>query len=361
MEKTKTVLVCPLDWGLGHATRMVPVIDILLGKDTKVILAADRGPLDFLHQRFPGVDSIRFKGYVTGYPAKGSMALAMIRAYPKMLAEARKANKYLDELIDKHDVDVVISDNRYELHSSKVYSVFVTHQLNIQTPGLSSLAGPFIRRKVNSYIKRFDELWIPDFEGEPNLSGALSHIPGIPISNYHFIGPLSRFSLIKPADTKEKPDILVILSGPEPQRTILEKLIISQAIESGLSTTILQSRPGEKKVKEIKNIKLIPHLPDAELAGLIKNAGVIICRPGYSTIMDLAMLEKKAVFIPTPGQTEQEYLARRFMETALYYMEHQKDFDLKRATKKISEYSGFSLKNDYSILNTRIDTILLEQ
>jgi uncharacterized protein (TIGR00661 family) len=358
MAKTKTVLVCPLDWGLGHATRMVPVIDNLRQKDCRVIIAADRGPLEFLRRRFHDIETIRLAGFIPAYPARGSMSLALLRSYPKMMTAGRKATEYLEKIIDRYDVDTVISDNRYELHSTKVYSVFVTHQLNIQTPGISRFASPFIQRKIQGYISRFDELWIPDMQGDQNLSGDLSHDLKMPIGNTHFIGPLSRFSLVQPISIQDIPEILVLISGPEPQRTILEQLMLKQTQESGLKTTILQGKPGIGEIHQTGNVTLIPHLPDTELAGLIKSVEVVICRPGYSTIMDLAVFGKQAIFIPTPGQTEQEYLARRFLEAKICYMEPQKIFDLKRAIGKTTEYSGLSLINDYSVLDSRINAIL---
>lgn len=358
MAKTKNILICPLDWGLGHATRLVPVIDLLVEKGATVFIGADKRPLSFLKQRFPNLRFIQFPGYSPKYPENGSMALTMIKSFPEMLSESKKAHALLQELIKENEIDIVISDNRYELSSKLAYCVFLTHQLNIQTPGISRIGKPFIHKKINSYIRRFDELWIPDFEGEPNLSGRLSHSSKIPNSKYHFVGPLSRFSLVKPETSSEKPEILVLLSGPEPQRTLLENLLVDQALQLGMETLILQGKPELSETNEIENVKFIPHLQDKQLAGLIKNAGAIICRPGYSTIMDLAVLGKKAILIPTPGQTEQEYLAMVYKKSGLFYSEKQNDFNLKRALLENKNYTDFCLKTETQVLRKRINEIL---
>lgn len=358
MPQKKTILVCPLDWGLGHATRMVPVIELLTERGAKVIIGADNRPLNFLMQRFPSCEFVKLPGFSPTYPVNGSMALVMLKSFPQMGAAARKAHDLLQEIITGKKVDIVISDNRYELHSKKAYCVFVTHQLDIATPGLTVPAKPVIRGIINRYIRKYDELWIPDFEGEPNLSGKLSHIRHMPLDNYHFIGPLSRFSLVDAELSSEKTEILALLSGPEPQRTMLEQLLISQITDSGKKAVILQGKPEETSGQKNGNIRIIPHLPDEKLAALIKSAKTIITRPGYSTIMDLAVLGKKAVFIPTPGQTEQEYLAQRFKKEKIFYSGQQKSFDLNRALKAQENYSGLSVELNADVLVKRVTGIL---
>ena len=341
MSKKKNILICPLDWGLGHATRLVPIIDECTKKGAKVIIGADYGPLYFLKQRFPNLTFVKFPGFVPSYPENGSMAFAMIKSYPRMISEAKKAKRHLKNLISEYDIDIIISDNRYELSAPYVYSVFITHQLNIQTPGFSSIAKPFITSNINRYIKKYNELWIPDYEGEENLSGELSHSPNIPNGNFHFIGPLSRFSLTNPKPGVDCLDLLILLSGPEPQRTLLEQMLIQQVSKTDLKTIILQGKPEYKDTFEIKNVKLVPHLPDDELIALINNAGQIICRPGYSTIMDLAVIGKKAIFVPTPGQTEQDYLAKHYHELGICYSVRQSQFKLTEALEKNKLFKGF--------------------
>jgi len=361
LAKNKTILICPLDWGLGHATRMVPVIDLFLKQNARVIVGADNRPLAYLQQRFPECEFIQFPGFEPFYPKSGSMAVAMLKAFPKMLAAAKSANRFLQELIFENKIDVVISDNRYELHSEQAYTVFITHQLNIKTPGITKPGKPLIKKIINDYIKKHNELWIPDFENRPNLSGDLSHIDKLPLKNHHFIGPLSRFSLINKPGPSKKIELLILLSGPEPQRSQLEEMLTKQVLATNYQTIILQGKPELTEEKTISNITIIPHLRDEMMAELITSAENIICRPGYSTIMDLAVLGKKAIFIPTPGQTEQEYLAARFKKEKLFYSETQKAFNLQPALSQQIDYPGNIHLSKSEHLNQRVEYLLKGQ
>ena len=340
VNERKTVLVAPMNWGLGHATRMVPVVEVLIKQGVKVILAADKRPYDFLRQRFPECEMIRLPGFEPVYPEKRSMTVQMLFSFPKMMRCAREANRKLQKIIEKYQIDVVISDNRYELYSPKIYSIFITHQLNIRTRKTQKPFKPIITYLINRYISKYDELWIPDFEDlQQNLAGSLSHPARYPVKNYHFIGPLSRFKHQTVGKTAFF-DLLVILSGPEPQRTVFEQIIMEQLARTNLQTVILQGKPEEKKKQTQGNISLISHTDDEEMAALIRSAPLILSRPGYSTIMDLTVFGKKAIFVPTPGQTEQEYLAQKLERSGYCYYEEQKSFDLVRAVKEAEKYTG---------------------
>jgi len=347
-----------MDWGLGHATRMVPVIEMLKQRKVRLVLGADNRPYEFLKKRFPELEILRFPGYRPRYPAKGSMALKMLSEMPEMLLFADKAHNFLEKVIKSYDLDLVISDNRYELWSKKVQTVFVTHQLNIQTPKYGRVTNTALRQLVYSFIKKFDELWIPDFEGKQNLSGKLSHVKKFPLENHHFIGPLSRFQFVEPDPQTPSVDLLMIMSGPEPQRTILEVKLKDQAYHSGLKTVILQGRPEDEHYEKFGNVEVYSHLSDEKIAGYIQKAKIVISRPGYSTLMDLAWFGAKAIFIPTPGQTEQKYLAKHLKEKGFYYYQNQKGFDLEKALAEAEEYRGITMKNDLKTLQKRINRLL---
>jgi uncharacterized protein (TIGR00661 family) len=289
------------------------------------------------------------------------MALAMLKAFPKIKKEAKTANQFLQKLISKKKIDIIISDNRYELYSPDAYTIFLTHQLNIQTPGFTSLVKPIIQKTIFDYIKKHDELWIPDFETKPNLSGELSHIRKMPNDNYHFIGPLSRFSLIKETNETNEIDLLIMLSGPEPQRTRLEEILIGQAIKTKYSTILLQGKPENTKGSKQNNVQIIPHVGDQEMANLIQSAKHIVCRPGYTTIMDLSVFGKKAIFIPTPGQTEQEYLAELYKKAGISYSESQNKFDLLKSIDQQKNYKGLITPYGEDILENSVLRILSEK
>ncbi|MCF6169455.1 MAG: hypothetical protein L3J66_00570 [Bacteroidales bacterium] len=358
MKKKKNILVCPLDWGLGHATRMVPVVEMLEQKGAHVVIAADKRPLAFLRQRFPRTAYVRFPGFVPAYPEKGPMAWSMAKSFPRMLREAKKANALLQEMVAAKKIDLIISDNRYEMYSQKVPSVFVTHQLNIQTAGWQKLANPLINKTINGYISNYRELWVPDLPGEESLSGRLSHPVKIPTDNVHFIGHLSRFSNVQAKNPAEPVELLILISGPEPQRSLLEEMLTKQALLSKRKTIILQGKPEAKGTLKIKNVQIIPHLPDPKLAALIQTAEIVVSRPGYSTLMDLAVFGKKAVFIPTPGQTEQEYLARRLFKQGIAFSEKQNEFNLAGALRKAKEFSGLAQSKHSATLENRINLLL---
>ncbi len=359
MSGKKRILVCPMDWGLGHATRIVPIIELLQKMGAEPVLGADNKPLAFLRQRFPDLDWIRIPGFEPEYQKKGSLSVKMAASIPKMMKEAARAHELLEKLIANRHIDAVISDNRYELWSERVPTVFMTHQLNILLTGIFSSGRPVVRKMINNFIIKHDELWIPDFKGEPNLSGKLSHVLKMPLEDNFFIGPLSRFEgKISKETTKKDIDVLCLLSGPEPQRTIFENILIKQLMYSGLKTIILSGKPdaAEKKAQHLVEVR--SHAEDKEMLSLLQSAKTVICRSGYSSIMDLVTLGKKAIFVPTPGQPEQEYLAKKFKSEGIYYSCNQKEFSLEKALKASEKYNGWHLTNDYGLLKKRIKALL---
>ena len=356
------ILVCPLDWGLGHATRCVPLIRKFIAAGANVIIGADNRPLAFLEKEFPSLQFIRFQGYDIRYQGKGSMAARMFLSFPHILRRIRKEHKYLQKIISDFNIDIVVSDNRYGLWSNKTKCIFITHQLKIKCPGWLKLF-EYILLQVNKYfINKYDECWIPDFKGEMTLSGDLSKNYKL-FTNVHFIGLLSRFSNASLENFKceQKYDALFILSGPEPQRTIFENIILDQ-VKDNTSLKILIVR-GITEATESKNISenvsIINHLETNELVKAISESAIIVCRPGYSSIMDIAALGKRAVFVSTPGQTEQEYLAVYYKKKNLFFSVNQKKFNLREAIDKSRLYSGLKIKTDYKNLDERINFLLI--
>jgi uncharacterized protein (TIGR00661 family) len=359
MKKQKTIMVCPMDWGLGHATRVVPIIEILLKKNARVILAADNKPLEFLRTRFPQCEWAKLPGYEPFYQKKGLLALKVTADLPKMMIESKKAHDLLEKFIDKWDVDAVISDNRYELWTEKVPTIFMTHQLRIMTQGVLVATQSAIQKILYGFIEKHDEVWVPDFEGEPNLSAGLSHVKKLPGPPVFYVGPLSRFQKLKDfMPASEKPDLLCIMSGPEPQRSLLEELLVKQALKTSYKILILSGKPGEQTKRREKNVEIWSHASDEQMVSLIKSAKFVISRSGYTTVMDLATLGKQAIFIPTPQQPEQEYLAKVYKEQGLFFSQTQSKFQLEYALRQSERFSGLQIQNDYVLLNQRIAKLL---
>ena len=333
----KKLLVAPLDWGLGHATRCVPIIRELLNNDCSVWLAGEGAQEKLLREEFSALPFLPLKGYRVKY-AKSGIAGKLILQIPSILRSIKEENEWLKEQVGKYKLDAVISDNRYGLYHEKVNSIFITHQLTIKS-SLGKWSESFLQKWNYKFINRFNECWIPDEEGDNNLAGELSHPSKFPTIPVKYIGPLSRFEKKNIEEIKDH--LLIILSGPEPQRTILEDRIIDQIVNYPGTATIVRGLPGEKNIIPSTNtIHFYNHLSSNELNNEMMNAEFIISRSGYSTVMDIAALQKKSILIPTPGQTEQEYLSSYLMKKRFAFCVEQNDFSLLKNIEqaRISEY-----------------------
>jgi len=304
------ILICPLNWGLGHATRCVPVVRQLLADGHEPVLVSDGYPLEFLRQEFPTLRFIEYPSYPVFYAAGKSQVGAMIISFPNILKGILNEHTWLRNLLQTEQFDQVISDNRFGMWNKQVHSIYITHQLMVKMPFYLKFLEPLVHRIHKAFINRYDECWIPDVEGKIGLSGDLSHKYPLPL-HAAFIGPLSRFREMENTQPDARFKVVAVISGVEPQRTIFEKSLIDRFKNADYSTLIVAGLPqSEKIVEQINSITLISHLHDQELASVLLGATKIISRSGYSTIMDLKALNclYKAEFIPTPGQTEQEYL-----------------------------------------------------
>ena len=327
----KNILVSPLDWGLGHAARCVPIIKELISLGHHVIIGADKNPLAFLKQEFPDLPSITIPGYDVTYDEQGS-SLKLFFESIRFYNFIKKEHLILETIVKENDIDIVISDNRYGLWNAKVKSIIITHQVFVKAPVGEAIA----HKKIHGLIEMFDDCWIPDVEDDVNLSGDLAHLSTIPFP-HHFIGPLTRFKKKKIVATKY--DVLAIISGPEPQRTIFEELVIEQLKTSGLQSALISGNPSLIEKSTIEQITIYSHLPTLALQELIEQSNVVLCRSGYSSIMDLITLNQKAILIPTPGQTEQEYLAQYHFDQGNFYTQKQHEFNLKDGLEKVGNYT----------------------
>jgi hypothetical protein len=236
----------------------------------------------------------------------------MLMSLPAILSGIIREHLWLKRLLKEEHFDRVVSDNRFGLWNRRVESVYITHQLRVKMPRNFGWLEPVNVLLHRVFINRYSQCWIPDYEGAENLSGDLSHSIKL-ASNCRYIGPLSRFQdLQKSEATFEMYDWVIIISGPEPQRTLFEAAMTAEAIRSGEKTLLVRGLPGSKDAdRQYHNIYITNHLADDAFASVLIHSKKIFCRSGYSTLMDLDALDclHKAVFIPTPGQTEQEYLA----------------------------------------------------
>jgi uncharacterized protein (TIGR00661 family) len=350
-----SVLIVPLDWGLGHATRCVPIIRELLKQDCTVLIAGEGKTKTLLQQEFPQLQFLPVEGYRIKYAkTKSGLIAKLFFQIPKILSAIRRENNWLRKTVAQYNIDAVISDNRYGLHHPEIYSVFITHQLYIKTP--FSITGYLLQQINYWFINRFNECWAPDFCGEPNLSGKLSHPKRKPSTPVIYLGPLSRFHL--PSVTFPPKHLLILLSGPEPQRSLLEKKLLEQLVYYKDPVLLVRGLPGVSPAPQFQapdNVSVIHHLPSELLQQAIAEAWMVIGRCGYSTVMDLITLQKKSILIPTPGQTEQEYLAHHLMNNCLALCIEQDKFKL---TAALSLSSSFPYQLYFKDSSDRLKEVL---
>ena len=360
MNKKVTILVCPLNWGLGHATRCIPIIRQLLLKNVNVIIAGSGSSFELLKLEFPQLDNIILEGYNIIYPRNGNMLFSILCKFPIIFYHTIKEHQTLIKIIKKNKIDAIISDNRFGLFSKRKPSIFITHQLMIKCPKWLKFLEPLLYLINNYFISRYFECWVPDYKGKINLSGDLSHkYPRL--QNVHYIGPQSRLHNADNdyGNNNVSYDIMVILSGPEPQRSLLENIITEQLVNSNVKAIIVLGKPELNLKNQIKdNLTFYSYMTSDEIIRFMYQSKIIFCRSGYSSIMDLCVSGKKAILVPTPGQTEQEYLAKYFMNKKIFYSQLQQNLDIFKAIKNSEEYDGIKIKYNPSILNRRIDRLL---
>jgi predicted glycosyltransferase len=354
LERRKRILVAPLDWGLGHATRCIPVIRTLLAKQFEVLLASNGGALALLKKEFPGLQSFELPGYNPTYPAVGSMVWKMAAQLPKFIKAIEQEYKAVQQIIKQHNIDAIISDNRYGCYSRQIKSVLIYHQLHLIMPPEWKWIETQVNHSNRERINKFDECWIP----APNAEMFAELQKGFNEMNTRHIGFLSRFE-----KRKQQPvyDLLVICSGPEPQRGVFEQMLIRQLKGRDYKAIIVGGRPGLDNTSNYTNAntELVGFMHTEALNQAVEASGVVIARSGYSTVMDMAKLEKKAIFVPTPGQTEQEYIAEELLRLKIAYSERQDVFDIERALKASVRYSGFAASGfDNLLLENAIDTLV---
>jgi uncharacterized protein (TIGR00661 family) len=325
LKNKKRILFAVLNWGLGHAARSVPIIRELLLQDVELIIGSDNEALSFLQDVFPELEFIELPSYNVRYKYN-NMFLNIAPQLPALINVLTKERRFLKDIIKEKKIHGLISDNRYAMSSPLIPSIFITHQLNIKIPNLLVEAG--IKQLNHFYLKRFDNIWVPDTASDDNLSGVLGH--GSDLKNVSYIGPLSRLNPETAAN--EHYDIVAILSGPEPQRSFFEKKIKEQLIELGLPALIVRGKADNAPFEKIGNLDLKSFADETEIAALMKGAKLLIARSGYSTIMDLAKMNcRKMLLVPTPGQSEQEYLAERLAQKGEILSQKQSELNIAAA------------------------------
>ncbi len=329
----RNVLVAPLNWGLGHATRCIPIINELINEGYNPILASDGSALALLKKEFPTLLALELPSYHIEYAKKASnFKWKIIKNSPKTIMAILNEKKILKKWIATYDLNGIISDNRLGMYSKKIPSVFITHQLTVLS-GKTTWISSKIHQEI---IKNFDECWVPDVQKSPNLSGKLGHLQKTKL-NLKYIGVLSRLQKLNVPIVYQ---VMVLLSGPEPQRTMLEEKLKEELEHYPEKVIFIKGKiEAEQKTWQDKNITFYNFMQTQQLEKTFNESELVVCRSGYTTILDLTKLQKKAFFIPTPGQFEQEYLAKKLKKQGLIPMAKQDNFKLENLNE-ITLYAG---------------------
>jgi len=331
----KRILVAPLNWGLGHVTRCIPLIQALRDMGAEVFLASDGRALHLLRAEFPLLPTFELPSYRIRY-GSGNMVGNIGRQLPRISYAVRMEQWATERLVQAYGIQGIISDNRYGCFSREAHSVMITHQLYLRVPGR------FLQWSANGVLRlalhKFDTLWVPDVLASPGLSGELSHGETQVHRDVQYIGMLSRMKIIP---SEPEYDVAVVLSGPEPQRTILEQRLMEQAMPLSRKFIFIQGKTQTKAHHfAADHVEVVSYLTSSNLNETLLASKVVVCRSGYSSIMDLAALGKKAILIPTPGQTEQEYLAESLSRQNIFLTQQQDQIDLEKGLQQVKTTKG---------------------
>jgi UDP-N-acetylglucosamine transferase subunit ALG13 len=325
------ILVAPLDWGLGHATRCIPSIRQLMHQKCHVLLGASGRTETLLRTEFPALEVLPLPGYNISYGGNRWESFGkLLLQIPRIIEVTDEEHDWLHRMIPEYGIRAVISDNRYGLFNEGIHSVFITHQLLIKS-SLGATADGMLQKLNYEYVNAFNEVWVPDVAGTPNLAADLAHPEHMPSVPVQYLGTLSRLEV-----SEQEPDgpLLILLSGPEPQRGILENLLLEQLPRYTKPVVFVRGLPGDTDLPSAgSNVLFVNHLPSTELQALMQRAAMVVSRSGYSTIMDLIALGKRSILIPTPGQPEQEYLAQHLMQANLALCIPESKFRLHNAVE----------------------------
>ncbi|MBL7924711.1 MAG: hypothetical protein JNL88_10980 [Bacteroidia bacterium] len=343
-KKAPHLLYAVLDWGMGHAARSIPVIKELLHAGARISLVGEGNSGFLLQSEFPRLPFYTIKGIQVTYPTHLPMSLSMLLQTFHISRSIQREHKAIVQLADEIRPDAIISDNRYGAYVAGLPSVIISHQLSLQAPEKLPWLKYFINKVNHHYLKNFDVHWVPDSTGPDNLTGELSHNE-LAVKTYHpvYIGPLSRFKDLSFSENHERYEALVILSGPEPQRSRIENLLTTQLNELKIKTLMVCGTPLKNKAEPVQHVQKVPHLQSEELAFHLRNSRYLISRSGHSTLMDLCAVKRSIICIPTPGQTEQEYLARLHAAAGKIVYIRQDHLDLREALLKLEHCRPFEL------------------
>lgn len=353
----KRILIAALNWGLGHATRSIPIIDALLKANVEVVLASDGDALALWQREYPKLKTIELPSYQVHYKYQ-NMFVNMGLQLPKFLNVIHKERQFIESIISKYKIDALISDNRYGVYHPDCPSVFLSHQVRLKIPNI--LISKAVNQ-LNKYIlNKFDQIWVPDYkEEESSLSGELSHRHDF-TAKTHYLGPLSRLKQVSDTTQISPYPIVALLSGPEPQRSYFETALKQELQKLEMKSLIIQGKPQANNLHSQEGqVSTIPFLNGSALSAQLQAAELVIARSGYSSIMDFAQLGlQQLLYVPTPGQSEQIYLARRAHQQGVANWQKQQQLNLKEAWQNRQKFKGYAKMEEENHLAKAIQKLL---
>lgn len=339
-----------LNWGLGHASRSLPLIRTYLAHGHEVVCASDGEALTMLRKELPDQMVLQLPGYDILYESR-FMPVNMLKHAPGMLKTIKTEHELTKAIVARHHIDCIISDNRYGCYHSDVPSALITHQLQVFTG--QRLMDMYIRRQIRSWYKKFNEIWIPDHGAHGNITGDLTGIDTAPVPKY-YLGVISELTGL-PSSGKYK--AVAVISGPEPQRTNFEQLVTSQLSSLEGQFAIVRGKPdAAEDINRAGNLTIFPYLTRAALSLILSQTKIVIARSGYTTLMDLATTGHKAILCPTPGQYEQIYLADRLANLGQCVYTRQENLNLSSALLEVEKVKpiGFTSNLEKEIFLERL-------
>lgn len=340
----KKVFIAPLNWGLGHATRLLPLIKYLLNKNYMVYIGASGRSRNVLQQEVKDCTFVDFPEYPIRYPqTRFFVTRFMLIVFPQMLRAMKNEQNQLKILHKQYGFDLIISDNRFSLALQGVKSLLISHQLRYKLPWPIQKMEWLPEYFNYIHFKKYHLILIPDIDDQKSFSGELSHkMRYLPAKKLYYMGIISGLENNNKEES-ENIDYLIIISGPEPQRTKFEKIILNQLGELEGKVVVALGKPEKNYKIRIGDTEVFTYLNRKNISYYMRRAKLIISRPGYTTVMEMIETGKRGLFIPTPGQVEQVYLAQYYMENNWCYSISQFDLDLKSAVKEAENYPGFPL------------------
>lgn len=329
-------------WGLGHATRTLPIIRRFIKEGDDVVVVSHGGALSLLRTELDG--GARFYDLEDYEPPSTQnsnlVALEAFASIPKYVSAVKREHDFVERMLANDKIDAIFSDNRFGFYSIRVPSFYMTHQLRIMNPLRSRFLESVTERLGEWLLNRLTGLIVPDFKSD-GLSGRLAHgLSVIDERDVHYIGALSDFER---RSSDEDVDLFASVSGPEPQRSAFERLVLEQL--EGFEGRAIISLGKKAETKVLGNIEIRGLTGKKEREDLLSRSKVVISRSGYSTIMDMCALGRRSLLVPTPGQTEQEYLAQYHMSRGSYFCVSENDLDVRNQIGEVSSWNPPKLQH----------------